>query len=166
MGRHRARYTTDALGTVLPAGSRTIENRFNFHSSRARIGSGHAFPVNRDSTNTVMIDGGLAIYTIGYGLRQTNNMARTTREQAERWAEVTQSLGIRFRSRDFELSFAFRRSCGNQGCGEGENRGIMWAGGDVAMATAGGIIAAPGAPLFIQSGTETAHRFMVMVPIW
>ena len=160
-----ARDTTDVAGTVLPAGMRTIENRFNFHNSKVRIGAGHAFPVNRDSTNTVLIDGGLAIYTIGYGLRQTNNIARTTRDQAERWAEVTQSLGIRFRSRDFELSYAFRRSCGNQGCGQDENRSIVWAGGDVAMAAPGGIIAAPGAPLFIQSGTETAHRFIVMVPI-
>jgi hypothetical protein len=33
------------------------------------------------------------------------------------------------------------------------------------LADAGGIIAAPSAPLFLQGGTETSHRFMVALPI-
>lgn len=159
------RDTTDAGGTVIKAGAKTIENSFDFHNSKARIGAGHVFPVNADSSNTVSLDAGLSMYTIGYGLRQTNNIARTTRQQSERWTELTQSVGIRFRSRDFELSYTFRRTCGNQGCGDDETRGFVFATGDVALASTGGIIAAPGAPLFIRSGTETSHRFLVAVPV-
>ncbi len=157
------RDTTDVGGTLIPAGARTIENRFNFHNSKARIGAGHVFSVNADSSNTLSLDAGLQVYTIGYGLRQTNNVARTTRQQAERWAELSQSLGIRFTSRDVEVSYAFRRTCGNQGCGDDE-RGAFVVNAPT-LASAGGIIAAPSAPLFIQSGTETSHRFMVAVPI-
>jgi hypothetical protein len=160
-----ARDTVDVGGTPIPAGAKTIENSFNFHNSKARIGAGHVFPVSADSSSTLTLEGGLSLYTIGYGLRQTNNIAKSTRNQAERWAELTQSVGLRFRSRDIELSYAFRRTCGNQGCGEDENRGVTWPAGDFALASSGGIIAAPGAPLFFQSGTQTAHRFQVVVPI-
>jgi hypothetical protein len=156
-----ARDTTDVGGTVLPAGARTIENRFDFHNSTARVGAGYAFPVSADSSSTVGLDAGLSVHTIGYGLRQTNNVARTTRRQSERWAEQTQSIGIRFRSRELEASYTFRRTCGNQGCGD-EPQGIP---SPVAFDAAGGIIAAPSAPLFLRSGTETSHRFMVALPI-
>jgi hypothetical protein len=158
------RDTTDVVGVVLPAGSRTIENSFNFHNSKARVGAGYAFPMSDDSSSTIGFDAGIAVYTIGYGLRQTNNVARTERQQAERWAEVSQSLGIRFRSRDFELSYAFRRTCGNRGCGNEDRSVVVFAPG-VDVAGPGGIIAAPGGPLFIESGTETSHRFTVAVPI-
>ena len=159
-----ARDTTDVTGVVLPAGAKTMENSFNFHNSKARLGAGYAIPVNDDSSSTVAFDAGIAVYTIGYGLRQTNNVARTTRNQAERWAEVSQSFGIRFRSRDFELSYAFRRTCGNRGCGA-EDRSVVVFAPTVDVAAPGGIIAAPSAPLFLESGTETSHHFMVAVPI-
>ena len=123
--------------------------------------------VSDDSSSTIGFDAGIAVYTIGYGLRQTNNVAHTTRHQAERWAEVSQSLGVRFRSRDFELSYTFRRTCGNRGCGDEDRSFVVFAPGvDLAAPAApGGIIAAPAAPLFLESGTETSHRFMVAVPI-
>jgi hypothetical protein len=156
------RDTTDVGGTVLLAGARTMENRFNFHNSTARVGAGYALPVSPDSSSTVGIDAGLSVHTIGYGLRQTNNVARTTRQQSERWSELTQSIGIRFHSRDLEASYTFRRTCGNQGCGDEPQMFIA----AVPVADAGGvIIAAPAAPLFVQSGKETSHRFMVAVPI-
>ncbi|HET9011225.1 MAG TPA: hypothetical protein VFN38_05385 [Gemmatimonadaceae bacterium] len=158
-----ARDTTDVGGTVIPAGARTMENSFDFHNSKARVGAGHAFPVNADSSNTLAFDVGLSLYTIGYGLRQTNNVARTTRRQAERWTELSQSLGVRFRSRGFELSYAFRRVCGNQGCDD-TGPGILVVPG-VALESARGIIAAPSAPLFIQGGNETTHRFSVGVAV-
>ena len=160
-----ARDTVDVAGTPILAGAKTIENSFNFHNSKARVGAGHVFPVSDDSSQTIGIDAALSVYTIGYGLRQTNNIARTIRHQAERWAEMSQSLGVRFRTRDIEVSYAFRRTCGNQGCGEDEQRGIVFAAGDFALASAGGIIAAPSAPLFLQSGIQSSHRFAVVVPI-
>jgi hypothetical protein len=155
------RDTTDASGAVIPAGAKTIENSFDFHNSTARVGIGHAIPVSADSSQTVSFDAGFAIHTIGYGLRQTSNITRQTRGQAERWAEITQSIGIRFRSRDFEVAYAWRHTCGTQACGEETPQVIF----NAPLASAGGIIAAPSAPLFLQTGVETTHRFLVAIPI-
>jgi hypothetical protein len=156
------RDTTDTAGALIPAGSRTIENHFDFHNATARVGAGYVFPVSADSGSTVGFDAGLALNTIDYRLHQTNNVARTTRAQSEHWSELTQSIGVRFRSRDLEVSYTFRRTCGNQGCGdEPEVFNFPVA----AAIDGGGIIAAPSAPLFIRGGKETSHRFMVAVPI-
>jgi hypothetical protein len=160
-----ARDTVDVVGTPIAAGAKTIENSFNFHNSKARVGAGHVFTLSPDSSQTISVDAALSVYTIGYGLRQTNNIARTTRYQAERWAEMSQSVGVRFRTRDIEVSYAFRRTCGNQGCGEDPERSVVFAAEGFALASAGGIIAAPSAPLFLQSGVQSSHRFGVAVPI-
>ncbi len=157
------RDTTDVHGVVIPAGARTIENSFDFHNSRARIGAGHALYLNADSSSTLGFDFGVSLYTIGYGLWQTNHVADSTRRQAERWTEMTQSVGLRFRSRGVELSYAYRRSCGNVGCDDGQSN--QWIVNSPVFAEAGGIIAAPSGPLFLQSGNESVHRFIVTVPI-
>jgi hypothetical protein len=157
------RDTTDVNGVVIPAGERTIENRFSFHNSKGRIGAGRAFALNADSSATISIDLGVAFHSIGYGLRQTNHIQGTERIQNERWVERMQTLGIRFRSSDLELSYTYRRNCGNQSCGEDEMQVVVFATPD--MASAGGIIAAPGSPLFMRSGTETTHRLVVALPI-
>jgi hypothetical protein len=156
------RDTTDVNGVAIPAGERTIENRFSFHNSKGRIGAGRTFALTADSSATISLDLGVAFHSIGYGLRQTNNIRRTERIQNERWVERMQTLGFRFRSRDLELSYAFRRNCGNQHCGDDDIQ-VVFATPD--LARAGGIIAAPGAPLFMRSGTETTHRFVVALPI-
>lgn len=157
------RDTTAANGAVIPAGARTIENAFEFHNARARMGAGHTFTLGADSSTTLGFDLGLSLYAVGYGLRQTNNIAGTTRRQAERWTEMTQSLGLRLHTTGLDLSYAWRRSCGNLGCDDGAPP-IVWFGPNV-LAEAGGIIAAPSGPLFMQSGVESSHRVTVTVPI-
>ena len=116
------RDTTAANGTIIPAGARTIENAFDFHNSRARIGAGHSFPLNADSSTTLGVDLGLSLYSVGYGLRQTNNIAGTTRRQSERWTEMTQRIGLRLHAPGLDLSYTWRRSCGNLGCDDGAPR--------------------------------------------
>ncbi|CAN5901228.1 hypothetical protein BH11GEM1_BH11GEM1_29820 [soil metagenome] len=73
------------------------------------------------------------------------------------------SLGLRYRTHDIELSYAFRANCGSQGC-DG------FSGGDIVFATqaaplSSSIIAAPSAPLRLQEGGETSHHFIISVPI-
>jgi hypothetical protein len=102
------------------------------------------------------------MYAISYDLRQTNNIARTTRNQREHWVESGPTFGVRFRSREIEMSYAFRSSCGNQGCDlfHGEGRVVT-----TPIADTGGIIAAPSSPLFFNGGSETSHHFMISLPI-
>jgi hypothetical protein len=148
-------------GTVIPAGEKTVENHFQFKNTRARIGIGHAWMLDKDSTKTVSLDLGLGMYAISYDLRQTSNITRLTRRQHENWVESGPRLGVRFKSRDFEVSYAFRSVCGNADCNEDTD--IVF--GARLEASTGGIIAAPSSALFFQSGRESSHHFMITVPM-
>ena len=150
-------------GSVIPAGQKTVENHFRFRNSKARIGIGRSWRADSASQSTVAVNVGLAMYAISYDLRQTNNIARTTRNQHENWVESGPTFGVRFRSRDIEASYAFRSSCANEGCdlpGGGDRVRF-----DAATPSTGGIIAAPSSPLFFNGGSETSHHFTISVPI-
>ena len=112
---------------------------------------------------TLAVDFGVAMYAISYNLVQTNNILRTQRTQHEHWLESGPTFGIRYRSHDIELSYAFRANCGNNGC-------QFIAGGDKVeivqpAVSAGGIIAAPSSPLFFRGVSETSHHLTVSMPI-
>lgn len=154
---------TRTNGSVIAAGDKTVENHFRFHNSKARIGIGRMWGADTASHGSFAADFSLAAYSISYDLLQTNNITGAARSQHENWVESGPTIGIRYRSRDFELSYAFRTSCGTGGCD-------FLSHGDFVVVTApaestGGIIAAPSSPLFLQSGSETSHHFMISVPI-
>ena len=151
-----------ADGTVIAAGEKTVENHFQFRNTKARIGIGHAWTLDKDSTNSVAVDLGIGVYAISYDLRQTSNVTRITRTQHENWVESGPRVGLRFRSKDFEVSYAFKSNCGNADCNEQNQIAFRSPAFDAAT---GGIIAAPSAPLFFQSGKETSHHFMIAVPV-
>ncbi len=155
--------TQRADGSIIPAGQKTVENHFQFHNSKAALGVGRKWVTDSAKGTSLTLDFGLSMYSIVYDLKQTNNITRTTRTQRENWVESGPSFGLRYRSHDIEMSYAFRASCGNGGCDLSPFQG----GGDtlVAAPSTGGIIAAPASPLFIQSGSETSHHFTITVPI-
>lgn len=152
-----------ADGTVIPAGAKTVENHFQFHNSKARFGAGHTWGVDTASKGTLAVDFGVAMYAISYDLIQTNNILRTVRTQREHWLESGPTFGVRYRSHDIELSYAFRANCGSNGCN------MFPGGGDrVEMAQpamSGGIIAAPSSPLFFRGVSETSHHLTISLPI-
>ena len=156
--------TKRADGSVVPAGDKTVENHFQFRNSKARLGVGHSWGRDTASSGKLTVDFGLSMYAISYDLLQTNNILRTSRTQHENWVESGPTFGVKYRSRDIEISYAFRANCGNDGCDMLPNGGdrLLMAPG---VANAGGIIAAPSAPLFFQGGSETSHHFMISVPI-
>ena len=125
---------------------------------------GHTWGADTSQRGAFTVNFGLAMYAISYDLIQTNNIMRSQRTQHENWVEAGPSLGLRYRTHDIELSYAYRANCGNQGCS-------AFSGGDrffltgQAVALSGGIIAAPSAPLRLQEGGETSHHFTVSVPI-
>ena len=151
-------------GSTIPAGQKTVENHFQFHNSKARIGLGRTWGIDTASHGSFSADVGLAAYSISYDLLQTNNITRVLRSQHENWVEAGPTFGIRYRSRDLEVSYSFRTSCGTGGCDllpSGDRLSVV----SPAAASTGGIIAAPSSPLFLQSGNETSHHFTVSVPI-
>jgi hypothetical protein len=155
--------TTRTDGSVIPAGDKTVENHFQFHNSKARIGVGHTWGADTATHGSFTADFGLAMYSISYDLIQTNNIVRSMRTQHENWVEKGPTFGLRYRSRDIELSYAFRANCGTGGCDLASGDRVEIVAPNVA--STGGIIAAPSSPLFIQSGSETSHHFTISVPI-
>ncbi len=158
-----ATITTRPDGTTIPAGDKTVENHFQFHNTKARLGVGHTWGADSSEHGAFSVNFGLAMYAISYDLRQTNNITRSSRTQHENWVESGPTFGMRYRTHDIDLSYAFRANCGSQGCDAFPNRGIVFA-ADAARAL-GGIILAPGAPLRLQEGGETSHHFTLSVPI-
>ena len=158
-----ATITTRADGTVIPAGDKTVENHFQFRNSKARIGVGRTWGTDSASTGSFAVDFGLAMYAISYDLIQTNNILRSLRTQHENWVESGPTFGMRYRSHDIELSYAFRANCGSQGCDAIPSDRVIF-NSPSAQAT-GGIILAPSSPLFFQGGSETSHHFTIAVPI-
>ena len=158
-----ATITSRPDGTTIPAGDRTVENHFQFHNTKARLGVGHTWGADSSEHGAFTLNFGLAMYAISYDLTQTNNITRTQRLQHENWVESGPSLGMRYRTHDIELSYAFRANCGSQGCNGFSGGDIVFATQPVAIASS--IIAAPSAPLRFQEGGETSHHFTISVPI-
>ena len=158
-----ATITTRPDGTTIPAGDKTVENHFRFRNTKARLGVGHTWGTDSSEHGTFTLNFGLAMYAISYDLTQTNNITRSQRTQHENWVESGPSLGMRFRTHDIELSYAFRANCGSQGCDGFSGGAIVFE--TRAISSTGGIIAAPGAPLRLQEGGETSHHFTISVPI-
>jgi hypothetical protein len=153
--------TTGATGIVIRAGDRTVSNKFNFSNATVRIGLGHEITMAKDSSSAFGFQLGLVAHSINYRLRQTNHVQGTSRVQDEGWTEWTPTLGFRWRTRDFEMVYTYRRTCGPSAC-------IDLAMGDKVNLVApnpGGIIAAPSSPLTIDGGTSHLHRIMMSVPI-
>jgi hypothetical protein len=151
-----------ADGSVIKAGDRTMENHFTFRNARGGLSGGHTFVMDTTSGSAITLNFGLVANSISYDLLQTNNMTRTLRSQHEHWVEAGPSFGIRMTSRDIEFSYAFRGICGSD-CTE--NNLVSVIAPNASVPDTGGIIAAPSAPLRLQTGRETSHHFMISIPI-
>jgi hypothetical protein len=150
-------------GSIIPAGEKTMENHFTFRNGRAAIGGGRRFALDTATGANLTINFGLSARSTTYDLLQTNNMARTLRSQHEHWVEAGPSFGFRMQTRDFDFSYAYRTLCGT-GCVEGDQVFVSPVADSGAPST-GGIIAAPNSPLFLSSGRESSHHFIITVPI-
>ncbi|GLC24112.1 hypothetical protein [Roseisolibacter agri] len=160
-----ARDTAKVGGGIIPAGGRTVENRFRFHNMRLRLGAGRDFTLDREQQQALGFQVGLGAYAIDYRLRQWNRVQGTERTQKESWVEWTPTLALRFRARELDVRYAYRATCGNgSSCLPSITRTD-----DVSVVQpgvgGGGIIAAPSAPLFFDGGRASAHTFTIVVPL-
>lgn len=151
-----------ADGTLIRAGEKTVENHFTFRNSRAALGVGRRFVVDTATGSVVIVTFGLSMYAISYDLLQTNNITRTLRLQHENWVESGPTFGVRVHTRDVDVSYAFRTTCGSGNCDT--NPGVVVFPPFASAPATGGIIAAPASPLFLQSGRETSHHLTISVP--
>jgi hypothetical protein len=157
-----ARDTAIVHGGVIPAGGKTVENDFRFSNTKLRLGLGRESRIGGDSGATLGFQLGLGVYAIDYRLHQTNNVQQDTRDQHEHWMEWTPTFALRYRSRDLGLAYTFHATCGPSSCFR------TMVSDDVRVTAppgAGGIIAAPSAPLTLDGGSVMLHRFTFSVPI-
>ncbi len=159
----RATDTTTARGAIFRAGARTVENHFEFRNHKLRLGVGRRFDIGRDSGSSIAVNLGLSMYAIDYSLLQNDLLRATVRTQKERWTEWMPGAGVRYRSRELEVSYAYRRNCGNEDCATRPDLIVADAGRSAPLA--GGVIGAPSGPLFFRSGVATSHRVMMTVPL-
>lgn len=147
--------TQSVSGDVIARGDRTVDNRFRFSNAILRAGFGHDVPVVADASATLGFQLGLGIHSIRYTLEQDNHLLETSRSQTENWIEWTPTLGIRFRGRDLEVSYAMSRTCGPD-CGD-DRQAIVF---PPPAAEPGGVpvVVAPSGPLDFEGGTVTRHR--------
>ena len=155
--------TTRPDGTTIPAGDKTVENHFQFHNTKARLGVGHTWGADSGEHGAFSMNLGLAAYAISYDLTQTNNITRVARMEHENWVESGPTFGMQYRTHDINISYAFRANCGSQGCDAFPNRDVFSP--SQSTPALGGIIAAPSAPLRLVEGGETSHHFTISVPI-
>lgn len=144
----------------IPRGAHTVDNRFRFSNAILRAGFGHDVPVVADSSATLGFQVGLGIRSIRYTLEQDDHIQATTRSQSENWIEWRPTLGVRYRGRDLEVSYAFSRTCGPE-CGD-DRDAIVFPPPVPAGEPGGGVplVVAPAGPLDFQGGTVTRHRIM------
>lgn len=143
---------------VIPAGGKTIENRFRFSNAQLRMGFSQDVPFHLDR-RMFGFQLGLALHRIDYSLRQDDNVAVTTRHQHEDWLEWTPTWGLSLRFPGWELRY---RGSVTNGTGR---PGVS--SGDVILLQdrAGTILVAPSGPLTLTDVKVTTHQIAVSIPL-
>lgn len=84
--------------TSIPQNGKSVENFFRFHNFIGRAG----FRAENDRN---IFSLGVQTSSIGYRMRQLNNVAGSERTQNERWWETTLSAGLGFKFTDFQIRY-------------------------------------------------------------
>jgi hypothetical protein len=145
-------------GTAVPAGGKTIENRFRFSNIKARVGLSRVVDMSTNSTTSLRVQFGLVVMTNSYSLRHQDNVALTRRDRQFSWTEWGPTFGFGLRIRRIEASYAFQATCGPEAC--------VWAqGDDVAVSTPGNVgTAVPiEGPTDFNYGRLITHRFTLTI---
>jgi hypothetical protein len=148
-----------ARGTTIPAGGKTIENRFRFSNALVRMGFAQDMAFDQ-ATKGVGFQLGLAVHRIDYSLVQDDNVQATTRRQNEDWVEWTPTWGLSLRFPTWEVRY---RGSVTHGTGR---PGVRSGGGDdVAVAEAGRtILVAPSGPLTLTGVKVMTHQVAISFP--
>ncbi|MEX2284900.1 MAG: hypothetical protein WEE89_20605 [Gemmatimonadota bacterium] len=150
-------------GRTIPAGGRTIENRFRFSNAQARIGLDQEFY----SVGPVMaLQLGLAVNNIHYWLEQHNHIQNSDRSHEESWVEKTPTWGVSVRFPELEIRYhgSVTHGTGRPGV---QPRGGWFVAEDRALTASAGsnILAPPSGALSLTEVKVTTHRISISLPI-
>ncbi len=144
-------------GITIPAGGKTIENRFRFSNALVRMGLAQDLAMDQ-GTKGVGLQLGLAVHRIDYSLVQNDNVQATTRRQREDWVEWTPTWGLSLRFPAWEVRY---RGSVTHGTG----RPGVRSSGDVTLANVPGtILVAPSGPLTLTGVKVMTHQVSISFP--
>ena len=142
-----------ALGDTLPAGARTLVNRFRFANAVMRMGVGRTPAAGK----VVGFQLGLAVRAVHYTLAQQDLVQGTTQHMTQGWVEWSPTWGLSLRFPELELRYAGRVT-------NGDGR----TGGQVFFAPgvrAPGFFETPGGPVFLTGVHTVTHQVSLSLPL-
>lgn len=146
-----------AAGTTIPAGGKTIENRFRFANGWIRFGVEEAF----SPSAPVKFQLGLMLHPIQYWLRQQDNVQLLSRRLSSGWVEWTPTWGLSYHQPRLELRYQGRAT---KGAGRPSSGSFVI--GLRELSSAGStIIAPPSGPMFMTDVSTVTHQFSIAVPL-
>jgi hypothetical protein len=157
-----AAVATNSGGTI-PAGSKTIENRFRFANGVLRAGLSREFELEMPESSARM-QFGIQLRSINYHLDQYSHVLTAGREQTEGWTEWTYAWGASVRLPDVEIHYRLRMTSGTGRPGVADNGFVR---GPTALAEVGSrnFLVAPSGALTLDPVRVTTHQISVSLPL-
>jgi hypothetical protein len=149
-------------GDTIPAGAKTLENRFRFSNGVIRMGVSRSVELG-PLGKTGELQLGLMVRSVRYRLAQFDYVQAAGHQLAEGWVEWTPTWGLGLRFPDLEIRYRGRVTKGTGRPGV-QASGIFLAARDLALA-AGSILVAPSGPLTLQEVSTTTHQISISVPL-
>jgi hypothetical protein len=150
-------------GGTIPAGGRTIENRFRFANGVLRAGLSREFELDMPESSARM-QFGVQLRSINYDLDQYSHVLAAGREQTEAWTEWTYAWGTSVRLPDVEIHYRLRMTSGTGRPGVAGNGFVN---GPTSLDAAGGrnFLVAPSGALTLDPVRVTTHQISVSLPL-
>ena len=146
---------------IIPAGGRTIENRFRFSNAVLRLGVSHETPLV-DIQKAIGFQLGLAVHAIRYRLAQSDHVAVTERRLRERWVEWTPTWGLSLRFPEFEVRYRGRAT---NGAGRPGTDLTFPIGQPIDPLPPGNIVTTPGGLLQLAGVSTVTHQISLSLPL-
>ncbi len=146
-----------ALGTTIPAGGKTIENRFRFSNAILRMGLSQDIELDR-STKAMSLQLGLSVHRIDYSLAQRNHVTATSRQLDEDWVEWSPTWGVSFRFPAWEVRY---RGSATNGTGR---PGVFSGNFATVDAAPRNILVAPSGPISFGNVRVMTHQVSISFP--
>jgi hypothetical protein len=151
-------------GGTIPAGSKTIENRFRFRNGVLRAGLSRDFKLDVPETSARM-QFGVQLRSINYHMDQYSHVLGAGRGQSEGWTEWTYAWGTSVLLPEVEVHYRLRMTSGTGRPGVDANGGFA-RGPNVALAESGrSFIVAPSGALTLDPVRVTTHQISVSLPL-
>lgn len=158
----------DARGDTIPAGGKTVENRFRFSNAVFRTGLSEDVRLEElDASAGLQL--GLEVRRVRYRLAQRDNVLQSDRRLVESWVEWTPTWGLGFGRPDWEIRYRGRVTHGTGRPGVAGRGGRCF---DVCLTgpatlDAGGsnIVAAPSGPLTLDPVRVVVHQVSLSLPL-